>query len=354
MTALVDVWRAVDVEARLLAGDPEHLRRPVRGVIRTRATPPHLPAIDSGELLVVDAAVLPEMPLERVLDVLADVGVEPAGLFVAGADPPGAASTTPAVPLSGPVSVPVLAGRLPAMALHDAARRYLDNEVATLERFALELRVAMAEAAVIDPSPSAPSAVAAARIRRGVAVSVAGRLLAVHGRAGSDPLALTFTATYRRLLAGPSRRASSERRLRNGLRIVEVPFGEEASVWLFDELPFAALDHTAAAALATTLRALLRRTAAVGVPAERPHGAPPTPPAPAAGEPDRDRLATTLLAVARANGRVATAARALGVHRNTVLYRLRQAQNELGIDPRRPDDALRLLAESTRTSKRDA
>jgi DNA-binding PucR family transcriptional regulator len=51
----------------------------------------------------------------------------------------------------------------------------------------------------------------------------------------------------------------------------------------------------------------------------------------------------TLLAVARANGRIAPAARSLGVHRNTVLYRLRRAQAELGIDPRRPEDALRLL-----------
>jgi len=31
------------------------------------------------------------------------------------------------------------------------------------------------------------------------------------------------------------------------------------------------------------------------------------------------------------------------VHRNTVLYRLRRASDELGIDPRRPDDAIRLL-----------
>ena len=51
----------------------------------------------------------------------------------------------------------------------------------------------------------------------------------------------------------------------------------------------------------------------------------------------------TLLAVARANGRIAPAARALGVHRNTVLYRLRRAAVELGVDPRKPDDALRLL-----------
>ena len=54
----------------------------------------------------------------------------------------------------------------------------------------------------------------------------------------------------------------------------------------------------------------------------------------------------TLLAVARANGRIAPAARALGVHRNTVLYRLHRAALELGLDPRRPDDALRILREA--------
>lgn len=47
--------------------------------------------------------------------------------------------------------------------------------------------------------------------------------------------------------------------------------------------------------------------------------------------------------MARANGRIAPAARALGVHRNTVLYRLRRAKLERDIDPRRPADALRLL-----------
>jgi DNA-binding PucR family transcriptional regulator len=58
-----------------------------------------------------------------------------------------------------------------------------------------------------------------------------------------------------------------------------------------------------------------------------------------------DALTETLLAVARANGRIAPAARALGVHRNTVLYRLKIARAERGIDPRRPEDALRLLEE---------
>ena len=53
----------------------------------------------------------------------------------------------------------------------------------------------------------------------------------------------------------------------------------------------------------------------------------------------------TLLAVARANGRIAPAARSLGVHRNTELKRLRRASAELGLDPRRPEDALRLMRE---------
>jgi DNA-binding PucR family transcriptional regulator len=45
---------------------------------------------------------------------------------------------------------------------------------------------------------------------------------------------------------------------------------------------------------------------------------------------------------------VAPAARALGVHRNTVLYRLRAAQVERGLDPRRPEDALRILSDAER------
>ena len=49
--------------------------------------------------------------------------------------------------------------------------------------------------------------------------------------------------------------------------------------------------------------------------------------------------------MARSNGRVAPAARLLGVHRNTVLYRLRRARDERGLDPRRPQDALRILSE---------
>jgi DNA-binding PucR family transcriptional regulator len=103
---------------------------------------------------------------------------------------------------------------------------------------------------------------------------------------------------------------------------------------VFDDLPLARVDEVGIDALALTLRALLRRRA------PEPHDARRMPKAPAsAGDPMRD----TLLAVARANGRIAPAARSLGVHRNTVLYRLRRASSDLGIDPRRPDDALRLL-----------
>jgi hypothetical protein len=111
-------------------------------------------------------------------------------------------------------------------------------------------------------------------------------------------------------------------------------------VWLFDDLPFARVDEVAADALGVTLRALLRRP-----PALRPSPRAMTRSAP---RPPDDPIAATLLAVARSNGRIAPAARALGVHRNTVLYRLRAARAEQGIDPRRPEDALRILAEARR------
>ncbi len=110
--------------------------------------------------------------------------------------------------------------------------------------------------------------------------------------------------------------------------------GPSAAAWLFDDLPFARIDEVALEALAVTLRALLRRRAPESSTAR---DAPRLPPS--TGDPLRD----TLLAVARANGRIAPAARSLGVHRNTVLYRLRRASAELGLDPRRPADALRLL-----------
>ncbi len=130
------------------------------------------------------------------------------------------------------------------------------------------------------------------------------------------------------------RQAPRSRRTRDGLWVLERSIGPGASAWLFDDLPPARIDEVGLDALAVTLRALLRRRA------PEPTGARAMPKAPpSTGDPMRD----TLLAVARANGRIAPAARTLGVHRNTVLYRLRRAAAELGIDPRRPEDALRLL-----------
>ncbi|MGH2489596.1 MAG: helix-turn-helix domain-containing protein, partial [Candidatus Limnocylindria bacterium] len=125
------------------------------------------------------------------------------------------------------------------------------------------------------------------------------------------------------------------------------------AVWLFDDLPMARVDEAAAEALSVTLRALLHRPPRT---ARAPSsGRVPAPPrtagvTSASPEPDDAPLTATLLAVARANGRVAPAARSLGVHRNTVLYRLRIARDQRGIDPRRPEDALRLLREADRSA----
>nr|MBA2634636.1 helix-turn-helix domain-containing protein [Chloroflexota bacterium] len=161
-----------------------------------------------------------------------------------------------------------------------------------------------------------------------------GTLRALNPRPAGHALAPRFAAAHARLLAERSDPGSASRRTRDGLWVLERSIHPGASAWLFDDLPPARIDALGLEALAVTLRALLRRRAAEPAGAR---GMPKT--QPSTGDPMRD----TLLAVARANGRIAPAARTLGVHRNTVLYRLRRAQAELGIDPRRPDDALRLL-----------
>jgi hypothetical protein len=170
-----------------------------------------------------------------------------------------------------------------------------------------------------------------------VAVSAGGSLEALMPRPAGRAIATRFAAAHARLLADRSGTGARSRRTRDGLWVLERPVSEAATVWLFDDLPFAAIDEAALGSLVITLRALLRR-----VPAEpsRARAAPRQPPS--TGDPVRD----TLLAVARANGRIAPAARMLGVHRNTVLYRLRRASAEYGLDPRRPADALRILREA--------
>lgn len=329
MTSVLDLWRWVDPAAWLASGAPERLGRPVRGVGRTRAAPPHLPALGDGQLLVVDAAILPDKRLEPLVDAIGQAGLDPAAMWVAGAAERSGLEAVGS-------DLPILAAEGLAADVERRASRHLERERDELASFSATLRLAAAEAALADPQVAAPAGVVAARLRRGVAVSVAGDLTALTPRPAGRALATRFAALHGRLpgtrAAGPATRRSAE-----GLWLVERSIeaaGTSATAWLFDDLPMARVDEVALESLATTLRALLRR-GPVGPPEGRATRRAP----PSTGDPLRD----TLLAVARANGRVAPAARALGVHRNTVLYRLRRASAELGIDPRRPDDALRLL-----------
>jgi PucR C-terminal helix-turn-helix domain len=332
MTSVLDLWRAVDPEARLVSGSVARLGDAARGVVRTRAAAPHLPAQLSGEVLVVDGSLAQGRSLDALVSTLRAAELQPVGLFVAGSlgqhlDPADA-------------PLPILVSGRSAAQLTQAMADYLRDEPAHLRRLSAELRLAAAEAALADPDPSAPAGLVAARVRRGVAVVADGELRALHPRPAGRALAGRFVATHARLLAGGSR-AESARRTRDGLWLIERRVRPGAAAWLFDDLPFARVDEIAVDALSLTLRALLRRPAARAAswPAPR-----PAPASPSAG----DRIAATLLAVARNNGRIAPAARALGVHRNTVLYRLKAASSSRGLDPRRPEDALRILAEAER------
>ena len=337
MTSVIDVWRAIDPEARLASGSTDALGRSVRGVARTRAAPPHLPAELEGQLLIADAALVHDRPLESLLATLQAAELRPVAVVLAGV---GGRTLERADD-----SLPILVSSLSAARLSDTAATYLRDEPSALAGLSSELRLACAEAALADPAVGAPAGLVAARIRRGVAVAAEGDLQSLHARPAGRALAATFAAMHARLLSGPaSSRAGAARRSREEIWLLERRVRPGASVWLFDDLPFAATDEVAADALTITLRALLRRppSLARAVPVETRRDAPA-----AAGGPD-DVLGATLFAVASANGRIAPAARALGVHRNTVLYRLRRAAMERGLDPRRAEDALRILAEAQR------
>jgi len=327
VTSVLDLWRSLDPEARLASGAHAQLSRPIRGVTRTRAAPPHLPDTADGQLLVVDAAIVADGRLDGFLAALRDAGLAPAALWIADAGAPLERADD---------AMPVISGTSNASTVVIAASAYLEGEKGILSSFAAELRLSGAEAALADPQPSAPAGVVAARLRRGVAVSVDGAMASLNPRPAGRALATRFAAAFARLLANRTTRPSEPRLTRDGLWILERPIGPSAAAWLFDDLPFARVDEVALDALAVTLRALLRRRAPEAATARREPRLPPS-----TGDPLRD----TLLAVARANGRIAPAARSLGVHRNTVLYRLHRASAELGVDPRRPDDALRLLRE---------
>lgn len=327
MTSVLDAWRAVDPEARLVSGSVELLGRPLRGVARTRASPPHLPPLAPAQLLIADASVLGD-GLDALLAALAEADLEPAAVWVVGEGMPSLDRA------GGPL--PIVAGVGSPARVADAVAAYLEREREHLAVVTAEVRLAGAEAALADPQPGAPAGVLAGRLRRGVAVTADGAFAALNPRQAGTALATRFAAAHGRLLGDRSTRPAASRRTRDGLWILERPIGPAASAWLFDDLPFAAVDEVALEAFAVTLRALLRRPRTSAAAARTPTRLPPS-----TGDPMRD----TLLAVARANGRIAPAARALGVHRNTVLYRLRRASAELGLDPRRPDDALRLLGD---------
>jgi len=333
MSSIIDLWRAIDPEARRVSGSLERVTLVARGVLRTRAVEPHLPPRADGELLVVDAPIV-AAGLDRLLATLEAADLHPVAIVVAG-------MVTGARLEPADAPLPVLASAHAIGPLTEAMATYLRDERGHLERLSAELRLAAAEAALADPDPGAAAGLIAARLRRGVAVIADGEIRALHARPAGRALAARFAAAHARLLHAGTR-AESARRTRDGLWLLERRIRPAAAVWLFDDLPFARVDEVAADALGVTLRALLRR-----VPAPRAGARPLTraaSPPPVVG----DRIAATLLAVARSNGRIAPAARALGVHRNTVLYRLRAARAELGLDPRRADDALRILAEAER------
>jgi hypothetical protein len=331
VTSILDVWRATDPEARLVSGSEDLLGRPIRGVARTRAMPPHLPDLGAGQLLVADAAVVPSAGLDGLLYAIGEPAADLACIWIVGH----------ALPQYDPAGsdIPVLAGAGSVGGRTDSVAGYLDAEPSRLTTIASEVRLAAAEAALGDPRPGAPAGVVATRLRRGVAVAVDGALASLSPRPAGRALATRFAAAHTRLLAERSGAGGPARRTRDGLWVLSRSATAGATAWLFDDVPFARVDEAVLDALALTLRALLRRPAAPQARQARPERLPPS-----TGDPLRD----TLLAVARANGRVAPAARSLGVHRNTVLYRLRRASAELGIDPRRPEDALRLLESSRR------
>jgi hypothetical protein len=326
-----------------VSGSSRGLLRPVRSVQRTRALAPHLPEPAEGALLLIDTGVVRVPSLPTLLDALADALLTPIAVILAGPTAP---------PEAADDQLPVLGSERSAAQLAAAAADYLADEPAFLQRLSTELRLACAEGSLADPELATPAGLIAARTDRGVAISVDGELRALHARAAGRALAARFAALHARLLSvGGHGRREVARQAREGLWLVERRIRPGASAWLFDDQPFAAVDEVAADALTVTARALLRRTAAA-----RPAPAPArtTPRRPAMETPAEvgDPLDVTLLAVARANGRVAPAARQLGVHRNTVLYRLRRAAAERGLDPRRPADALRILADADPTVRR--
>ena len=225
MTSLVDVWRAIDPEARILTPADGAGQIVVRGVARTRAAAPHLPTRADGQLLVVDATSVVVDPTDALMAAVADAGLAPAAVLLAAV--PGGAQ----LPASAS-AVPILVSARGAQQLAAGASAYLADEASVVERFARELRLAGAEAALADPSPAAPAGLVAARLRRGVAVIADGELVALHARPAGQALAARFSATVRARSLDAGVRRGGTRRTRDGLWLHEANVRPGASVWI--------------------------------------------------------------------------------------------------------------------------
>jgi hypothetical protein len=138
LTGVIDLWRAVDPEARLVSGSLEALQQSVRGVLRSRAAPPHLPPASDGELLVLDGSLLAGQPLDDLLVTLRAAELQPAAVVLAGMT--GTARLDPA---GG--ELPILASTHPIAMLSERFAAYLRDEPSDLLRLAGELRLSLAE-----------------------------------------------------------------------------------------------------------------------------------------------------------------------------------------------------------------
>jgi len=190
VTNVVDLWRAIDPDARLVSGSARAMGRPVRSVARTRAVAPHLPQADDAALLLVDAAVLAVPAVDALLNSLRDAQLAPVAIILAGSR---------LTPEAADAPIPVLVSEQSPAVLAEAAAAYLVDEPAALERISGALRLACAEASLSDPQLATPAGLVAARIGRGVAISVDGELQALQ----AWYIALGYALVNRRQVSPP-------------------------------------------------------------------------------------------------------------------------------------------------------
>src|SRR5688500_6623557 len=118
MTSILDVWRGGDSAARLISGSAALLSRPVRGVPRTGAAAPHLPQATDGQLLVFDAALLPDARLDVLLVAIGEAGLDPCAVWLVG--------ESSELEIAGG-DLPILAGTGTVATVPDRVAAYLDH-----------------------------------------------------------------------------------------------------------------------------------------------------------------------------------------------------------------------------------